>query len=184
MRELSSVAKAAKLIREDLKNEFPGIKFQVKSKNYSMGDSINIHWNLGPTEKQVQEKVGKYQYGYFNGMEDIYEITNNIEGLPQTKHLFTNRSIKTEEESKMEWSQYTDRFNNDEALINKVWKELCNLMGVEYQGQYTKVYENSTQTISQLVHRIFANSPLMNGYNKIKKTEKDGGLIEDIYVMV
>jgi hypothetical protein len=30
----------------------------------------------------------KYQYGHFNGMEDIYEYSNNNDAIPQTKYLF------------------------------------------------------------------------------------------------
>jgi hypothetical protein len=53
-RQLSSVAQAAKEIRQQLKATYPGIKFKVQSKDYSMGSSIDIYWVNGPTETQVE----------------------------------------------------------------------------------------------------------------------------------
>lgn len=64
---------AAKNIRIELKRNFPGVKFSVRGKSFSMGDSIDVAWYDGPTVKQVEEIISKYQYGWFNGMEDIYE---------------------------------------------------------------------------------------------------------------
>ena len=91
-KKLSSHAAAAKAIREELKKTFPGIKFSVISDSYSMGDSVHIDWTDGPTTGEVDSIVKKYQYGSFNGMEDIYEITNSREDIPQTKYIQTSRS--------------------------------------------------------------------------------------------
>lgn len=96
MRELSNQAQAAKLIRKELKAAFPGIKFSVTSKGFSMGDSVDIDWTDGPTSKQVKEITDKYQYGHFNGMEDIYEYSNNRSDLPQSKYVMTQRTISKE----------------------------------------------------------------------------------------
>ena len=67
-----SYVTAAKNIHIELKAEFPGVKFSVTSKSYSMGNSINVDWTDGPTEKQVDEIISKYQYGSFNGQDDCY----------------------------------------------------------------------------------------------------------------
>lgn len=69
----ASAKLAAKNIRTELKRAFPGHKFSVRSSTYTGGDSVDIHWDLGPTEKEVEAITGKYQEGSFNGMEDIYE---------------------------------------------------------------------------------------------------------------
>ena len=37
-------AETAKLIRKDLKKNFPKIKFSVMSNTYSMGASIRVNW--------------------------------------------------------------------------------------------------------------------------------------------
>lgn len=95
-KKVTGAAACAAAIRTELKEAFPGIKFSVKCENYSGGNSVNIFWTDGPTVAQVEKISGKYQYGHFNGMEDIYEYSNNIEGLPQVKYVFEERTISAE----------------------------------------------------------------------------------------
>lgn len=87
------VALCAIEIRKILKKEFPETKFSVRSSNFAGGNAVNVEYINGPTEDQIKEKIGHFQYGHFNGMEDIYEYSNNIEGLPQTKWLSINREL-------------------------------------------------------------------------------------------
>jgi hypothetical protein len=96
MKNKTQVAQASQQIKKILKKEFPKTKFSVKSSNYSMGDSINISWIDGVAERKVEKLICRYQYGNFNGMEDIYEYTNRREDIPQTKYLFCNRKISDE----------------------------------------------------------------------------------------
>lgn len=60
---------AAKNVRRDLKKAFPGVKFSVKS-SYT---TINVSWQDGPTRRQVEDVIDKYQQGTFDGMTDCYE---------------------------------------------------------------------------------------------------------------
>lgn len=64
-------AETAKLIRERLKAEFPGVKFGVRSKTYSGGASIRVEWTDGPTKAQVEAVTGRYAGGRFDGMIDL-----------------------------------------------------------------------------------------------------------------
>ena len=85
----TEVAKCAAEIRKVLKEK--NIKASVRSENYSMGDSVNVEIKEIIDPKiymALEEELAKYQYGHFNGMEDIYEYSNNVEGIPQTKFLF------------------------------------------------------------------------------------------------
>lgn len=183
-KELSTVAKAAKLIRAELKETFPTIKFRVKSQNYTGGDSVNVHWNMGPTTDEVKKITNKYQYGHFNGMEDIYEFSNSIEGLPQTKYLFTNRHMKSDKEEKMDHNDFNKLYENEETMQHKMMKDFCKLHNnIEYKGHYTKVWENSNETVSQVIYRIFNKSPLMTGYHGMEETGESCGTIESMYRM-
>lgn len=92
-RTVTQAALAAKSIRKELKEHFPHVKFSVKSENYAGGNGVNISWDNGVTDKVIKNIVDKYQYGHFNGMEDIYEYSNTIEDLPQVKFVFTRRII-------------------------------------------------------------------------------------------
>jgi hypothetical protein len=84
-------AAAAKMIRQDLKKHFPATKFRVTTKSYSGGDHVRIRWTDGPTDKQVSSLVNRYEYGHFDGMQDLYEYSNRRDDIPQTKYLFTER---------------------------------------------------------------------------------------------
>lgn len=66
-----STVEQAKLIRAQLKKKFPGTKFQVKSHKYAGGSSINIHWNNGPTQPEVDKIVEPFSGGGFDGMIDM-----------------------------------------------------------------------------------------------------------------
>jgi len=66
-----SCAETAKLIRAQLKAEFPGVKFSVKSKVYSGGASITVGWTDGPTGKAVDAVVQVYSGAGFDGMIDM-----------------------------------------------------------------------------------------------------------------
>lgn len=98
---VSSHAGAAAAIKAELKTKFPGIKFSVTSDSFSMGDSVDIRWEDGPTTKDVEEYADKYQYGHFNGMEDIYENTNSREDIPQAKYVHCNRQMSAELREKL-----------------------------------------------------------------------------------
>ena len=61
----------AKMIRAHLKATFPKVKFSVRCESYSMGGQINISWTDGPTEKEVNAMVDKYETKGFDGSIDM-----------------------------------------------------------------------------------------------------------------
>lgn len=95
-RTLTGAALCAAAIREELKKEFPNYKFSVTSDNFANGNAVRIAWTDGPTEEQVKKYTNKYEYGHFDGMTDMYEYSNNIEGLPQAKFVTESRTISAE----------------------------------------------------------------------------------------
>lgn len=66
-----SVAQTAKCIRSALKAAFPAVKFSVKSKSYSGGASVHVHWTDGPTTTAVDAVVGVFHGAGFDGMIDL-----------------------------------------------------------------------------------------------------------------
>lgn len=155
-RVLTRAALCAASIRTELKNNFPTYKFSVTSDNFSGGDSVHISWKDGPTTKQVDSIVNKYQYGHFNGMEDIYEYSNNIEGLPQTKYVSTSREINP-------------------ALKNRLLPEFEKL----YKSDEPEYSRNSTVNT---LHRILSNTEIKNADNVkgIKEIQQNGSF-EDCF---
>ena len=67
-----SCADTAKLIRQALKQEFPGVKFSVRSSVYSGGASIHVKYddeNVG--ERDVDSVAGFYNCATFDGQIDL-----------------------------------------------------------------------------------------------------------------
>jgi hypothetical protein len=64
-------AETAKLVRAALKAKFPTMTFAVRSRTYSGGASIDVTWTDGPTTKQVDAVVGRFEGASFDGMIDL-----------------------------------------------------------------------------------------------------------------
>lgn len=62
----------SKAIRELLKKKFPLTKFSVTYDSFAGGDAVRVKYMLGPTYDQVEKLIRPYQYGSFDGMEDMY----------------------------------------------------------------------------------------------------------------
>lgn len=71
-RTLSEYAHAAKLIKQELKKEFPKTKFSVVSAN-GRGSSVTIEWQDGPTEENVNSIIKKYQFDFESFCETFKE---------------------------------------------------------------------------------------------------------------
>ncbi len=93
-KRISDHAAAGKLIRAELKKQ--GIKASVRGQAYAGGDSITVKIDVQQadrvlvpaTQQAIEAFCNQFQMGHFNGMEDIYEYSNNIEELPQVKFVF------------------------------------------------------------------------------------------------
>jgi uncharacterized protein YfcZ (UPF0381/DUF406 family) len=134
---------AAKAIRIELKAAFPSIKFRVTSESYSMGDNVNISWTDGPTLESVEKITKKYQYGHFDGMEDIYEDSNVRKDIPQSKFVFVNR-------------------NMSEATEAVLKEKLAKYWGVD-MNDARAVESRTCREAHELIHREFHKTDLSAG---------------------
>lgn len=75
--KLSGHVLAAKNIKKELATLWPSVKFSVRSKSYSGGDSITVGWTDGPTSAQVDRILNKYEGGSFDGMTDSYTYSRS-----------------------------------------------------------------------------------------------------------
>lgn len=66
-----SCKETAALVRQQLAACFPGQKFSVRSDTYSGGASVRVRWTDGPTEKDVDRAVARYENSWFDGMQDL-----------------------------------------------------------------------------------------------------------------
>ena len=81
MTKYLSCSDTAKLIRQALKESFPGVKFSVQSKTYAGGASITVSWTDGPNQKQVEAVAHKFEGAVFDGMTDSKDyISSMVDG--------------------------------------------------------------------------------------------------------
>lgn len=160
----SNQALAAAAIRKQLKAL--GIPARVTSKGYSMGDSVDVELLNDPTPAtvaQVKELCAPYQYGSFNGMEDIYEYTNCNDDLPQTKYLFVSASYSTELRNKV--VEYVDSYYSDSCDKDSlVWQTMN---GSADNGFWDADSTQITEEDLEELNEGFVNPP------KIVKVERD-----------
>lgn len=95
-KQLSEQAQVAKLIRQYCKSI--GVKCHAKSESFSMGDAVSwtVYDQPPAVYKQISDYAAKFQEGHFNGMEDIYEYSNNRDDLPQTKYCHGKNEFSDE----------------------------------------------------------------------------------------
>lgn len=64
-------AETARLLRQTLKREYPGVKFTVRTSTYSGGASIRVKWQDGPTESSVKGAAAPFEGAKFDAMIDL-----------------------------------------------------------------------------------------------------------------
>ncbi|MEE9302198.1 MAG: LPD29 domain-containing protein [Thiotrichaceae bacterium] len=137
-------SQAAALIRKELKAN--GIPAKVRSESYSMGSSISVRLLNNPlpiTVSKVTEAVAKYQYGHFNGMEDIYEHSNSREDIPQAKHVFVEADY-TDDFKQLAWDHIRNLLQGGEEAAES-YKEANS---IQLQGEWAGTW----------VHRVLSGS--------------------------
>ena len=83
MSKYFSCAETAKLVRQSLKEAFPGVKVSVRSSTYSGGASIDVSWTDGPNAVQVESITKGYKAAYFDGSIDYQgSIHHMMDGEP------------------------------------------------------------------------------------------------------
>ncbi len=101
----------------ELKRAFPGVKFSARTSRYSGGDSMTVRWTDGPTSKQVDEIVDRYQGCDFDGMTDSTSYRQNvwIAAFGDANYVFANR-------------EYSD------AMIASCARLAINKWGLKFEG--------------------------------------------------
>lgn len=91
----TKVAQCAKLIRQELKKTFPGVKFNVTSKTFSMGNSVDIDWTDSSIKTEaVRSATAKFVIGSFNkNNDDCYDFDNVDRTIAQTHFIHLSRFL-------------------------------------------------------------------------------------------
>lgn len=115
-----SVAETAKRIRQALKISFAGVRFSVRSDSYSGGSSVRVSWTDGPTQKRVQDVIGRYQS--VHRCEITGEILNG-----GNRYVTCNRDSSPELAARAKAE--ADRLGPDYIWGDRYWRILSDMEG-------------------------------------------------------
>ena len=196
--EHTEAALCAKEVKKLLKEKYPTINFSVKSENFSMGNSVNVSWNFGPTDDEIENLISDFKDGHFDGMNDLYTYRENTDNKPRSKYVMTARTFKlpeeleiTKENKKYKWNdpRYRDLWKEEKTFYHQVTRDLCALFGLEPMRPDSKVpadYEVMARglgyiTWSDVIHQLTHSLPLMTGYHGVRhKTTETGEKIMNV----
>jgi hypothetical protein len=124
-KKITEWAAAAAEIRKALKAH--GIQCKVTSDAYAGGSSVKVRvYDQSPAVvERITRHCGQYQYGHFNGMEDIYEATNMRDDIPQVSFVFVDNEISPELQAEIteycdaRWEYYSDQ-NRREVIYREM----------------------------------------------------------------
>lgn len=126
----TGAARAAANIREELKRTFPGVTFKVTSETFSMGDSVDIRWSMGPAVSEVRKITDKYKDGHFCGMQDLHEYDGSAYGRAVESVLGRAKYVSPERADSWE-------------LKKKLAPMVCELLNVPCDaGMDSDIYKN------------------------------------------
>ncbi len=114
----ATTAETARRIKKELKARWPGIKFSVTSEGNGYYDAVNVRWIDGPADKLVDEMIGRYQGGYFDGMIDLYTHTDDLVEYGvrwDVKYVHTDRDPSPDVWERFQ-SLTREKFGNDPAI--------------------------------------------------------------------
>jgi len=144
---MSRQARAAANLRKELALAFPDTKFSVRSDSASMTNSVTYRWTLGPTAKAISAIADKYEYGRFDGMQDLATNDTSAFGeavdqvLGRAKYVSGSREIAPE-------------------ILDKVRRLLCEAQQIEFQGNYTQHLfgPGDSRSLSDHVYKLVART--------------------------
>lgn len=70
MTEYLSASQTARLVRQALERQFPGVKFAVRPHRYDGGAAVSVRWTGGPERSAVDEAVQPYAGADFDGVTE------------------------------------------------------------------------------------------------------------------
>ena len=137
MKTFTPSAQVNKLLKKKAKEL--GLEVKGSSKNYSMGCSVTVKVLKGSDDafNKLKEYSYQFEYGSFDGMNDIYNNDNVRKDIPQTKYLFINDDRA---------AQIIEYFDENIWKTEKKWMWFDNqLAWYEWLKEIKKEYQSNWQ---------------------------------------
>lgn len=173
----SNATEAAKGLRSELKAAFPGIKFSVRTRYFSGGESINISWSFGPTTKAVGAISKKYEYGRFDGMTDSSSVEDTLVSMPdgEVKILGGAKFVQTSRN----FESIKNDYRSESLFIERVMRDLCALQGFEFKSGSQNINGtdkwDSYRSVIAVTRGILSSTDLTSGYGGLRHARFEAG---------
>ncbi len=159
----TEAAQVAKMIRADLKQKFPAIKFSVRSENFAGGDAVNVSWNFGPCSHAVESALVKYRSGYFDGSIDCYEYTHSGKAIDQTGKVVDMPTVKFIGVNR----HFGETHEESDTFHQKICTDYAKMFGFENDDPDYMPPGGSYSRLRQLAWRALDKADLTSGYKKL-----------------
>lgn len=194
------VAEMAKILKKELRHNFPDVKFSVKSDSYSGGSSINVEYTDGVAFDKVDSIARNYAGKGFDGMIDMsyfhylylnkdgFLRTHKSEGTTDSMGVSPSYENKLPEGAIMVETSHPyifTRRNISNEVKMKASKDLAKLMDKKWNGLTENVMEFKGYICnwSQIVRTIVSKKDL-TGFKGITRAENTCGECESFYEVV
>lgn len=152
-KQVSNHAAVSKLLRKFCKDNNIPVK-SIRSKTYTGGSSVYVVLKNANQDQYelVKNEADRYEYGHFDGMNDMYVASNVNNDIPQVKFTFVDIEFEDEYRQKaldLLHELYEYRFGS----VPKCYKDIDHNT-VDYCGYYVN------RSIHDVLYKI------ENDYNK------------------
>ena len=116
---------------------------RATSESYSMGSSIRVRTTDATKcqQKQISKYCAQYQYGHFDGMQDMYESNNRRDDLPQVKYVFCEFDFSADiTQAAYEWARVHFNFEGDSEDLPALYVDVKHYQRLGGEFASTTVY--------------------------------------------
>lgn len=147
-----SLTETAQQVRKSLKAMWPSTRFSVTSKRYSGGCSIDVSWIDGPTQKDVNSILDRFERCGFDGMQDMKTYKPHSEYLGEAVEFGADYVQ----------GQRRDSFESIKQAAFRVALE-CELplLAVTQNGDGGYISEDSKVSNQRVPYRFFAEENVL-----------------------
>ena len=146
MTKLFYLCRTAKLIRQSLKEAFPGVKFSVRSSTYSGGASIDVSWTDGPNAAQVESITKGFKAASFDG---------SIDYQGSIHHMMDGEQVRFGADYITSTRRYAGNFRK--AGVTRLTVQQFR-SGDLYRIQLPGLHWDGASSVQTMIHQALANT--------------------------
>jgi hypothetical protein len=127
----ADVRTTTNIIKRHILKTWPAVqKVEVKTDSYSGGSSMDVRYYAPEEIKELNDFIDNFQYGHFNGMEDIYE-NRDMQEIILDGHILQDYKYVFAHFNKVEAPAVVEQPKTEEPVKDQP-KEAANVQIIDY----------------------------------------------------